>query len=157
MIRSLAISVWIVSITLVAAYFGHTMQSSAPAPGAEKVANPPTTVKIKSITVPVVASGAVQGYVLTTVSISAKPDLLKTLPQPPDLLLSDEVFKVLYAEEQIDFKHIEKTDLAKLSQKIRDNINSRVGAVLAEDVYIQELHYMSKQDASVEAQLHPQH
>ena len=28
------------------------------------------------------------------------------------------------------------------------------GAVLAEDVFIQELHYMSKQDASVEAKLH---
>ena len=155
MIRSLAISVWIVSITLAAAYFGHTMQSSGPAHGAaEQVANAPTTVKIKSMTVPVVGGGTVQGYVLTQLSISAKSDLLKTLPQPPDLLLSDEVFKTLYAEEQIDFKHIEKTDLGKLSQKIRDNINSRVGAVLAEDVFIQELHYMSKQDVSVEAQLH---
>ena len=62
--------------------------------------------------------------------------------------MSDEVFKTLYAEEQIDFKHIEKTDLAKLSQKIRDNINSRVGAVVAEDVFIQELHYMSRKDVS---------
>ena len=155
MIRSLAISVWIVSITLAAAYFGHTMQNSGPAHrAAEQVANAPTTVKIKSMTVPVVGDGTVQGYILTTVSISAKTDLLKTLPQPPDLLLSDEVFKTLYAEEQIDFKHIEKTSLAKLSQKIRDNINSRVGAVLAEDVFIQEFHYMSKKDASVEAQLH---
>jgi len=155
LIRSLAISVWIVSITLAAAYFGHTMQNSGPAHrAAEQVANAPTTVKIKSMTVPVVGDGTVQGYILTTVSISAKTDLLKTLPQPPDLLLSDEVFKTLYAEEQIDFKHIEKTSLAKLSQKIRDNINSRVGAVLAEDVFIQEFHYMSKKDASVEAQLH---
>ena len=156
MIRSLAISVWIVAITLAAAYFGHTMKSSEPANGAtaEQVANAPTTVKIKSMTVPVVGGGTVQGYVLTQLTILAKPDLLKTLPQPPDLLLSDEVFKTLYAEEQIDFKHIEKTELGKLSQKIRDNINSRVGAVVAEDVFIQELHYMSKQDASVEAQLH---
>ncbi len=155
MIRSLAISVWIVAITLAAAYFGHTMQSSGPAHGAaEQVANAPTAIKIKSMTVPVVGGGTVQGYILTQLTISAKSDLLKTLPQPPDLLLSDEVFKTLYAEEQIDFKHIEKTDLGKLSQKIRDNINSRVGAVLAEDVFIQELHYMSKQDVSVEAQLH---
>jgi hypothetical protein len=156
LIRSLAISVWIVSITLAAAYFGHTMKSSAPAHGAaaEHVANAPTTVKIKSMTVPVVGDGTVQGYVLTQLTISAKPDLLKTLPQPPELLLSDEAFKTVYAEEQIDFKHIQKTDLAKLSQKIRDNINSRVGAVVAEDVFIQELHYMSKKDASAEAQLH---
>ena len=67
---------------------------------------------------------------------------------PPELR-----FKTLYAEEQVDFKHIEKTDLARLSQKIRDSINSRAGAVVAEDVFIQELHYMSKSDASPEGQL----
>jgi hypothetical protein len=155
LIRALATSVWIVSITLAAAYFGHTMQRPGPAHGAaEQVANAPTTIKIKSMTVPVVGEGTVQGYILTQLTISAKSDLLKTLPQPPELLLSDEVFKTLYAEEQIDFKHIEKTDLSKLSQKIRDNINSRVGAVIAEDVFIQELHYMSKKDASAETQLH---
>ena len=110
-------------------------------------------MKLKSISVPVIAGGALQGYVLTQVSISANPDLLKALPQPPDLLLGDDVLKTLYAEEQIDFKHIEKTDLARLSQKIRDNINSRAGSAVAEDVFIQELHYMSKQDASADAQL----
>ena len=155
MIRSLLASVWIVSVTLAAAYFGHTMQSSRPAPVAEQDAKASTTVKIKSMTVPVIAGGALQGYVLTELSISAKSDLLKTLPQPPELLLSDEVFKTLYAEEQVDFKHIEKTDLAKLSQKIRDNINSRAGAVIAEDVFIQELHYMSKEDVRAESQTSP--
>ena len=153
MIRSLLISVWIVSVTLAAAYFGHTMQSAPRPPGAEEAGKALTAVKLKSITVPVVADGALQGYVLTQLSISAKPDLLKNLPQPPDVLLGDEVFKTLYAEEQVDFKHIEKTDLARLSQKIRDSINSRAGAVVAEDVFIQELHYMSKHDASPEGQL----
>ena len=121
--------------------------------GAEEAGKGLTAVKLKSITVPVVANGALQGYVLTQLSISAKADLLKNLPQPPDVLLGDEVFRTLYAEEQVDFKHIEKTDLARLSQKIRDNINSRAGAVVAEDVFIQELHYMSKHDASPEGQL----
>ena len=94
MIRALAISIWIVSITLAAVYFGHSMKSSGAAHGAaEQVANAPTTIKIKSMTVPVVGDGTVQGYILTQLTISAKPDLLKTLPQPPDLLLGDEVFK----------------------------------------------------------------
>ncbi len=157
MIRSLLTSVWIVSITLAAAYFGHSMQGSGHASGAEEVGKSLTTVKLRSITVPVVGGGALQGYVLTQLSISAKADLLKNLPQPADLLLNDEVFKTLYAEEQVDFKHMEKADLARLSQKIRDNINSRAGAVVAEDVFIQELHYMSKQDASPEAQLRHEH
>ncbi len=152
MIRSLLASVWIVSVTLAAAYFGHAMQGSRSAPEAAQAAKAPTAVKLGTVSVPVLASGALQGYVLTEVSISAKPDLLKNLPQPPDLLLGDETFKTLYGEEQIDFKHIEKTDLTMLSQKIRDNINKRAGAAVVEDVFIQGLHYMSKHDASVEGQ-----
>ena len=93
MIRSLLISIWIVSVTLAAAYVGHTMQSAPLPAGAEEAGKAVTAVKLKSITVPVVASGALQGYVLTQLSISAKADLLKTLPQPADVLLGDEVFK----------------------------------------------------------------
>ena len=153
MIRSLLASIWIVSITLAAAYFGHAMQGPrSTASEAAQVAKAPTTVKLQTMTVPVVANGTLQGYVLTEISIAAKPDLLKNLPQPPELLLVDEVFKTLYSEEQIDFKHIEKTDLTIVSQKIRDNINRRAGAAVAEDVFIQALHYMSRQDASVDAQ-----
>ncbi len=152
MIRSLLASIWIVSITLAAAYFGHAMQGPRSASEAAQVAKVPTTVKLATMTVPVVAHGTLQGYVLTEISISAKPDLLKNLPQPPELLLVDEVFETLYSEEQIDFTHIEKTDLTILSQKIRDNINRRAGVAVAEDVFIQALHYMSRQDASVEAQ-----
>lgn len=152
MIRSLAASLWIVSVTLAAVYFGRSMQNDKPGPGPEPGAQPSVTVKLNSMTVPVLTGGSLQGYVLTRVSIAAKPDLLKNLPQPPDLLLGDETFRTLYAEEQIDFKRMEKIDLSRLSQKIRDNINSRANAAVAEDVFIQELHYMSKQDANAEAQ-----
>ncbi len=152
MIRSLLASIWIVSITLAAAFFGHAMQGPRSAPEAAQAGKAPTAVKLGTVSVPVIASGALQGYILTELSISAKPDLLKNLPQPPELLLGDEVFKTLYTEEQIDFKHIEKTDLTILSQKIRDNINRRAGAAVAEDVFIQGLHYMSKQDASDQGQ-----
>lgn len=128
MLRSLLVSLWIVSATLGATYFGATMQggkSAAETPQNAKAA----PIKLKSMTVPVVSGGAVQGFVLTQLTVSAKPDLLKNLPQPPDLFLNDEVFKTIYGEEQIDFKHIEKLDLIKLSKKICDNINKRAGAL----------------------------
>lgn len=150
MIRSLAASLWIVAVTLASVYTGHGMQGADPDKEAKQTGKQPTAIRLKSMTVPVVANGALQGYVLTEISIVAKPDLLKALPQPPDLLLGDETFKTLYAEEQIDFSHLEKTDLGRLSLKIRDNINGRAGAPVAEDVFIQELHYMSKEDANAE-------
>jgi hypothetical protein len=155
MLRSLLVSLWIVSATLGATYFGATMQGGKSAPETPQTAKA-APIRLKSMTVPVVSGGAVQGFVLTQLTVSAKPDLLKTLPQPPDLLLNDEAFKTIYGEEQIDFKRIEKLDLAKLSKKICDNINKRAGAPVVEEVFIQELHFMNKHDASAEGQ-RPRH
>lgn len=150
MIRSLIISVWIVAVTLGAVYFGQAMQTEPSTPAAiEPATKERRSVKLKAITVPVLGNGEVQGYIMTQLSVASKGDLLKTLPQPPDLLLTDEAFKTFYLEEQIDFKHITKADLGRLSMKIRDNINSRAGVPVAEDVYIEELHYLSKDDPSV--------
>jgi hypothetical protein len=151
MLRSLLVSLWIVSATLGATYLGATMQGAKPASEAPQPAKA-APIKLKAMTVPVVQGGAVQGFVLTQVTVAAKPDLLKNLPQPPELLLNDEVFKTIYGEEQIDFKRMEKMDLAKLSKKICDNINKRAGAPVAEEVFIQELHFMNKHDASAEGQ-----
>ncbi len=152
MIQSLFVSIWIVAATLAAVYFGVTMDLGKPAGEAQQEAKPPTPIKLKSMTVPVIAEGAVQGYILTQITISVKPEFMKNLPQPPELLLTDEVFKTIYGEEQIDFKRIQKTDLGKLAAEIGKNIDARIGAPVADDVFIQELHYMSKRDTSPEAQ-----
>lgn len=78
MIRSLLMSVWIVAVTLAAVYFGHAMKGSPPQPGAEHASKAsPTTIKLKSFTVPVVTGGTLQGHVMTQVSISANSDLVK--------------------------------------------------------------------------------
>ncbi len=144
MIRNLAVSLWIAALTLASAYAGITMQGSLgghDAPGEV----PPTPVALKSMTVPVIANGTIQGYVLTQITVSVKTALLKSLPQPADLVLADAAFKTVYAEDQIDFQHLKKQDLAKLSKKIADAINARAGAPLAVKVFIQDLHYLSKQ------------
>ncbi len=140
-------------MTLASVYVGTMMQGKGAAPDEAHAAKASAPIKLKSMTVPVVSGGALQGYILTQIAVSVKTDLLKNLPQPAELLLNDEVFKTLYAEGQIDFKHLEKQDLVTLSKKICQNINSRAGAPVAEDAFIQELHYMSREEASPVAQL----
>jgi hypothetical protein len=154
LIQSLFVSIWIVAATLAAVYFGVTMDLGKSAGDAQHEAKPPTPIKLRPMTVPVVVEGLVQGYILTQLTISVKTELLKKLPQPPELLLTDEVFKTLYGEVQIDFRRVQKTDLAKLAAQIAKNIDARVGAPAADDVFIQEMHYMNKRDASPEAQGH---
>ncbi|MGO8953127.1 MAG: hypothetical protein ACLPWS_22070 [Rhodomicrobium sp.] len=147
MIRNLIISIWIIFLTLASAYFGTEMQAGHAGPETAPDAKAPVLIALKSMTVPVIADGAIQGYVLAQISVSAKPDLLKALPNPADLVLADEVFRTIYAEEQVDFRHINKQNLSAMSKKILENINNRAGAALAGEVFIQELHYLSKQEA----------
>ncbi len=154
MIRSLALSLWIVGATLAAVYFGATLSfnSSHQEPNAEEG---PAQMTFKAVTVPIIANGAMQGYVLAQVTLTMKRGLLKTLPQPPDLAVADAIFKTLYAEEQVDFKNLKKQDLDKLSKAILESVNSRAGKPVAENVFIQELHYLSKQEAGAGLTLGP--
>lgn len=147
MIRSLLISIWILSLALVSAYFGATIKfSSKPqSPAGEEG---PALVTLKALTVPVISNGAMQGYVLAQLTLYMKRDLLKTLPQPPDLVVTDYVFRTIYAEEQVDFKHLTKQDLDKLSKSVLESVNARAGAPLVENVLIQELHYLNKQEVA---------
>lgn len=127
MIRSAAVSIWIASLTLVSAYFGATLSfhsEKAPPPGEEG----PALITLKAVTVPVIANGAMQGYVLAQIALTTKRDLLKTLPQPPEVVVADFVFKTLYAEEQVDFKHLTKQDLNKLSKTILESVNARAAS-----------------------------
>lgn len=146
MIRSAAVSIWIASLALISAYFGATVSfhsEQTPPPGEEG----PALITLKSLTVPVIANGTMQGYVLTQIALATKRDLLKTLPQPPEIAVADFVFRTLYAEEQVDFKHLTKQDLNKLSKTILESVNARAGVPLVENVFIQELHYLNKHEA----------
>lgn len=148
MIRVAAVSIWIAVLALISAYFGATVSfhsGKAPPPGEEG----PAVITLKSLTVPVIANGAMQGYVLAQIALVIKRDLLKSLPQPPEVAVADFVFKTLYAEEQVDFKHLTKQDLKKLSTNILESVNASVGVPLVENVFIQELHYLNKQEAGV--------
>ncbi len=148
MIRDALVSIWIISLTLASAYFGATVGFRSTAQSSSQGEGGPALINMKSLTVPVIANGGVQGYVIARITLSVKRDLLKTLPQPPDLVLTDSVFKTIYAEEQVDFKHLVKQDLNNLSNTIRDNANAIAGVPLVENAFIQELHYLSRQEAA---------
>ncbi|MGO9486030.1 MAG: hypothetical protein ACLPX9_15830 [Rhodomicrobium sp.] len=149
MTRTIFVSIWILSVTLASAYMGATLQLRSTAHSSEPVDDGPALITLKSMTVPVIANGEMQGYVLADMTLSLKRDLLKTMPQPPDLVVSDAVFKTVYAEEQVDFRHLKKQDLGKLSKSIAESVNAKAGVPVVENVLIQELHYLSKQEAGI--------
>ena len=62
----------------------------------------------------------------------------------PDLFVVDEAFQLIFSGEMIDFRQFKKQDLPALGKKIAENVNKRLGVHVVEDVLVQELNYVSK-------------
>ena len=69
---------------------------------------------------------------------------MKHLSVKPDVFLLDEAFKAIYGGDSVDFRQFKKRDLQGLSKQIGDNVNKRLGVRLIEDVLVQELNYIAK-------------
>jgi hypothetical protein len=147
-IRNLLISAWILCVVLAGTYAGATIPLGSKGK-TEHVEEGPMMITLKSMTVPVISGGAMQGYVLVHLTLTLKRDLAKSMPQPPDLVAADYVFRTIYAEEQVDFRNLKKQDLDKVSKNILESFNARAGVPVVENVLLQELHYLSKQEVAV--------
>jgi hypothetical protein len=96
------------------------------------------------ISVPVVADGGIRGYVVAQFAFTAPARLMKQLSVKPDLYVLDEAFQLIFSGELIDFRQFKKQDLPSLGKKIAENVNSRLGVRVVEDVLVQELNYVPK-------------
>lgn len=153
MIKLLLVGLWACAITLSSCWAVVSWTAaSKPAEaghghGAEKSGSAFEHVRTKMISVPIIAEGAIQGYVIAQFIFSIDATQLKQLTIRPEAILLDEAFKVIYAGEAIDFRNIKKQDLPAMLKSINDGVNKRFGSQVVESVLIQELNYISKAEA----------
>jgi hypothetical protein len=96
------------------------------------------------ISVPVIANGKVQGYIMAQFAFTIEGAALKRLPVKPDVYLIDEAFKILYSSDLLDFRQVKTQELPAVSKMIMDNTNNRLGGAIIRDVLVQEFTYLSK-------------
>jgi hypothetical protein len=107
------------------------------------------TVRTRMVSVPVIRSGAIQGYVLAQFSFTAQGKALKVLPMKADVVVVDEAFKAIYSEDAFDFRNMKQHDLAGLAKRIVEGSNKRFATQVVEDVFFQEFSYVNKEGARV--------
>lgn len=144
MIKLILCGVWACAVTLVSCYAAVSWHSRVPAPEHAALAGV-ETVRTRMISVPVVADGAIHGYVMAQFTFTVDSKIMKHLSVKPDLFLLDEAFKTIYAGETVDFRQFKKQDLPSLSKQIGEGVNQRLGVALVNDVLIQELNYIAKE------------
>jgi hypothetical protein len=97
--------------------------------------------KTHEINVPRIKDGAVKGYAAMLLSYTADLSALRTAAMAPDSILVDEAFRYVYNDDTIDFDHLDRFDLARMSTTIARAVNTRVKADVVVDVGVQEFTY----------------
>ena len=97
--------------------------------------------KTHEINVPRIKDGAIKGYAVMLLSYTVDMSALKTAAMAPDSILVDEAFRYVYDDDTIDFDHLDRFDLAKMSKALARAVNARVKADVVVDVGVQEFTY----------------
>src|SRR6185295_7617270 len=147
MIKTILAGLWACLVTLAASYAAvswHGGGQTAPEAEPDRLYGGLETVRTRMISVPVIRSGAIQGYVMAQFSFTADAAILKRLSVKADVVLLDEAFRAIYSEDELDLRNMKKQDLAVLAKRIVEGSNKRFGTHIVEDVFVQELGYVTK-------------
>ena len=61
------------------------------------------------------------------------------------------MFRTVFADERIDIAHLERFDIASLTEKIRTDVNARFGADLIQDMLVEQFTFVSKDEVRAQA------
>jgi hypothetical protein len=148
MLKLILSGIWVCVVTLGSSYAATwwKVSHSAPVVHEEIVVAGIEYKKTKMINVPMIADGAVQGYIMAQFVFTAEAAALKKVTVQPEVFLQDEAFRALYSDEKLDFRHLEKYDITKLTKTLAKKVNERISMELVKEVLIQEFNYVSKDD-----------
>ena len=97
--------------------------------------------KTHEINVPRIKDGVIKGYAVMLLSYTVDLGALRTAAMAPDSILVDEAFRYVYNDDTIDFDHLDRFDLAKMSKALIRAVNARVKGDVVVDVGVQEFTY----------------
>ena len=90
---------------------------------------------------PRLKGGAIKGYAVMLLSYTLDLGALKKAAMAPDSILVDEAFRYVYDDDTIDFDHLDRFDLAKMSKALIRSVNARVKGDVLVDVGVEEFTY----------------
>jgi hypothetical protein len=102
--------------------------------------------KTRIINVPILADGQVQGYIVAQFIYTADGKALKELSAPPDTFILDEAFRLIYGEQKLDFRKLDRIDLGKLTTDIRERVARRMKSDVVKEIMLQDFNYVSRDD-----------
>lgn len=146
MIKLLILGVWACVVSLGTAFGVMTFQNAHKSEVTEPVVQLATMLRTKTISVPMLITGQVHGYVVARFEFTAETAKLGLTAATPESLVADEAFKLIYSRSAYDIRTAKKHDLQLLTKNIADGVNTRLGSDLIKDVLIESWSYLSKEE-----------
>jgi hypothetical protein len=146
--KILGIGLWVCIVTLGAVY-GSIYLATAPAGPSDEEAKKPALelVRGEPITIPVLAGGDVQGYFLTRISFMMDKEKIKGQKLPVTEMMTDELFTLLVGNKMVDIANVGAFDVMTFRDKVKTEMNARLGEGMVDQVMIEQLDYVSKDAA----------
>ena len=148
MIKMILVAIWC-SAMVAAGGFGaqYVMKMKA----AKENAKPEIaleTRKTRELNVPIIRDGAVKGYVVVQLNYVVDLEAAKKLPAAPDPFVIDETFQYIYGDEKIDFAHLDRLDLGKMTEALIQRVNTRLRANVITDMGVIECNFLVNSEGS---------
>jgi hypothetical protein len=148
-IKFVLAAVWICAATLGAVFYSFQSagaKSDAAAAAPASLMGGLDYVKTDVISVPLIRNGSVQGYFLARLVYTVDPAEMRKLTVPADALITDVVYSFIYSTPILDFTKKPVLDLEAFRVGVRDGINKRVKQDLVEEVMIEQVDYLTKDE-----------
>lgn len=146
MIRNVIAGFWVCAVTLVSCYTAVTwMVGRSPAEEQQHYEGLQYK-KLPPLNIPIIADGAVQGYVIANLVFTADSRTLREISVPPESFIQDEVFRHVYSDESLDFRRLSRYNVNGMISAVRDKINKRLGAEIVKDILVENFNFIDKSD-----------
>lgn len=146
MIKTIVIGVWACLVTLGATIgVAHWKTDFKPSEQIHEAALEGIEYrKLEPLTVPMIANGEVEGYVLARLVFTADASALHSLPMEPEPFITDEAFREIYSNGKVEFGKLARYNLDQLAANIKANANARLGPDFVQDVLFEEINYADR-------------
>lgn len=147
MIKFIVAAIWVCGVAIGAVFYSFQMASAkidAPAPA--PMLGGLDYIKTDIVSVPVMSNGRIDGYFLTRLVYTADPKNIARLSVPAEALLTDQIYSYVYGNPMLDFVNHETLDLDQFRAGLRESINKRVGEDLIQEILIEQVDFLSKEE-----------
>jgi len=146
MMKNVMAGFWVCAVTLASCYAAVTWIVGR-APAEEQTHYEGLQYKkLQAMNIPIVAEGAVQGYVIANLVFTADAKTLREISVPPEAFIQDEVFRHVYSDETLDFKKLSRYDVNGMIANVREKINKRLGAEIVKEILVENFNFVDKSD-----------